>query len=99
SAAPRSAMARSSSSDSLFASCVVTVDLPSPDQACSSQVGLVGAHCPLCETLARVAVLDEIAHHPLDVVAEFGAGHLVLAQFAAETAVETEAATQMNLIA
>ena len=43
------------------------------------------------------SLFHELAHKPLDVVAELGGQHLVLAQFAAEPAVEAQAAAQVNL--
>src|SRR5690606_40489427 len=63
----------------------------------SSQVGLLGARHPLGEPLAVVTLVDESAHHPLDVVAQLGAGDLVCAQLAAEPGVQPEAATQVHL--
>ena len=42
-------------------------------------------------------MLGEITHHPLDIVAHFGTGDLVLPQFSAEVAVQAQAAAQMDL--
>ncbi|CNU44960.1 Uncharacterised protein [Mycobacterium tuberculosis] len=42
-------------------------------------------------------MFDEVAHHPVDVVAEFVTGDLVLAQFAAESGIQAEVSAQMHL--
>src|SRR5690242_1310902 len=63
----------------------------------SSQIVLVCPHSPLCETFTLAAIFQEVACDPLDVVAEFVAGDLVLAQLSTEPAVQAQAAAQVNL--
>src|SRR5208283_6200614 len=63
----------------------------------SSQVTLLGANRPLRKPFSRVAVFDEVAHHPFDIVTQLVAGDLVLPQFSAEAAVQAEAAAQVHL--
>src|SRR6202042_1841166 len=57
----------------------------------------IGAQRPIREPFIPVALLDEVAHHTLDVVAELVAGDLVLPQFSPEATVEPQAATEMHL--
>src|SRR5271156_4445717 len=63
----------------------------------SSQVRLIRAQRPIREPFIPVALFDEVAHHTVDVVAEFVAGDLVLPQFSSETTVKPQAAAQVYL--
>src|SRR6202453_3312395 len=53
--------------------------------------------CTSVKPFTVLALLDEVAHHPVDVVAELIAGDLVLAQFSAEPAVYAQAAAEVDL--
>src|SRR6476646_5339714 len=63
----------------------------------SSKIRLVCSYRPRSETLAVLALFHEVAHHTLDVVAQLAGQHLVLAQLAAESAVQTQASAQVDL--
>src|SRR5271156_1707527 len=104
SAAPCSAISRSCTSVKPFTTSLISLSSARYVsarrwwcQAHLSQVGLLGPQRPGREPFAVLPLLDEVAYHPVDVVAELVAGDLVLAQFSAEPAVYAQAAAEVDL--
>src|ERR1700677_2487069 len=62
-----------------------------------SQVGLLGPQRPGRKPFAVLALFDEVAYHPVHVVAELITSDLVLAQLSAEPAVYAQAAAEVDL--
>src|ERR1700730_15169076 len=63
----------------------------------SSQLRIVGPRYPLGEAFSVTATGHVVAHQPFHVFGQLNAGDLVPTQFPAETGVEAEPATKMNL--